>query len=127
MELWGTDESFAFWKRILFIAIGVVAAAGVLLILYFAYETYAPGMNGTAPISDTPQVTTEQQRVIQSLTAPEQAPDSSGTSGAPASSGEAPKPKPPAELSAPASESSAGASAQPQENQEVIDSLTAPH
>ena len=126
MEPWGTDESFAFWKRALSIAIGAVAAVGVLFILYFAYETYAPGMSGAAPESDAPQVPTEQQRVIQSLTAPEQASGSSaGSSGAPENASEAPAPKPPAELSAPAP--SAGASAQPQENQAVIDSLTAPH
>ena len=131
MELWGTDESSAFWKRMLLAAIGVIAADGVLLILYFAYETYYPGASVPAPASDAPQVPTEQRRVIESLTAPEQASDSSaapsGPSGAPASAGESSKPKPPAELTAPAPEPSSGTSAQAKENQAVIDSLTAPH
>lgn len=138
MELWGLDseEDLAFWKRMLFMAIGVVVAAGILVILYFLYETYALGKKGAAPASDQPQASAEQQRIIKSLTAPAQESAPSGAaqasdpsaatpSGAQAHNTATEAPKPPSELTAPAPSSKT--TAQPQEDQAAIDSLTAPH
>lgn len=119
----------------LLMAIGIIVAVGIVVILYFAYETYSLGKNGTMLVNDQPQTPTEQQRVIKSLTAPAQAPSSSAATPAATPSGssgaQAPRdaaagaPKPPSSLTAPSP--SSGAAAQAQEDQATVDSLTAPH
>jgi hypothetical protein len=143
MELWGleTEEDLAFWKRMLFIAIGVVVAAGILVVLYFLYETYVLGKKGTMAASDQLQASAQQQRIIKSLTAPAQEPGPSTArpsgaqahdtgsasieaySGEPVTAGNS-APKPPSTLNAPATQPKTPAD-QAQE-EATINSLTAP-